>query len=417
MQELQDTTVGAGAAAAAPDDGPGRPAANVHITPGMVSRVTAKIEKYTLPRPAQYKDEFEWYAAWSRENGVSLPPDVPELRKLRNFIDNKVKRFRAGELTVQAQEMFALHGIDLSEYSANNTGTGEREPDEPRIAQLRALHDATGSYDLSGSTDSGLLTWQSKLLNSFYASGRTARMKRIEAQLPGLRIALWRKPGDPLPKIESHWMEVAGQVQACSHEYPIFRGEFHPKMPQHLLQWCRTQQQLANAARGTLSAAQKGVLKDLEVLDKPVRKQNAQRLQLDQALGVQARLPDSDRHLNTFLGAGALVRFILMGRPITAYYVWFGLSPSEHERMQATIRKDKELLLQLPTHVAKRELATVKRLEGEQPGYFAAKNARTLQDPAQRPAILSDAGLELGLLVERIRRKCDEAQIQQNLAV
>jgi len=400
-----------------PDGTIGKSAPTVHLTPGLVARAVAKIDKGTLPRPAQYKDEYEWYADWSRVNGVSLPPDVPELRKLRNFIDNKVKRYRAGQLTQQAKEMMALHGIDLSEYSATNTGSGERESDEPRIAQMRALHEATGSYDLSAGTDPGLLAWQEKLLYNFSAGGRSGRMKRIEAQLPGLRYPLWRKPGEPLPKIDRTWMAMADRVRDCSGEYPVFRGELHPRMPADLAQWCRTQQEQASSSRGTLSPAQKGVLRDLEILDKPSRKVNAQRLQLDQALGIKAKLPSSDRHLNTFLGAAAFVRYMLMGKPVTAYYVWFGLSPAELERLNLVIQKARVQLLQLIVSSAKSELATVKRLEAQTPGFFKPNNARKLENPAKRPAILSDVALQLGTIIESIRANCEKAQIRQNLAI
>jgi len=371
-------------------------------TPGVVARVVRMATTHTAPMPAEFRSEYEWAAAWVRDHGVTLPPDTTELRKLRNWFCYKVDCYRKGTLNESVQNTLALHGIDLSQYRALNTGKGEREDDEPYVLELLARMERSGTYDLDAAASPGLRNWQKRLLDQFSASGRSARATTIEARVPGLNLGRWRKPTDSRTH-EDGWWATAAEFRASAAHTPAFRGALHPSTPEPLLRWAQQQQRKAAGPRGTLTSGQRGELIDLGILGSPAQRAVQKiRMRAKEDLGVATRGAPVDKQLDTFLGAACLVRMLAFNRPFLHLCTELAVLPADLERLLQAIAPQRSALLDFGHSRVTKLLPICRQLDAIQPGIFTAEVLANMSFD-ERPAALTQPVLALGQLVAQIR--------------
>lgn len=384
-------------------------------TPGVVARISRMASTHSAPRPPEYTDEFEWAEAWVRENGVTLPPDTSELRKLRNFINNQLNRYRKGKLSEQMLVRLARHGIDFSQYRALNTGRGTRDDDEPYIAELAVRQESLGTYDLDADAPAALVSYQKRLLDQFYASGRTKRLLVIESQLPGLCFGRWRKPTDTRAHDDAWWQQ-ATDFRAAACATPAFRGELHPDTPPALLAWAHEQRLRAAGPRGTITAGQRGELIDLGILDtKGARKVHKTRQRARADLGAGQRGAPVDQHLDTFLGAACLARMLVLGRPLLAMCTEFAIAPTPLQRLLTEVAAQRTALAAMTVSNVRNSLPVCRQLDALQPGIFSPASLSRME-PDDRPAALTSRVEEIGRLVEQMRAAAQRLQLPQDLA-
>lgn len=304
-------------------------------SPESIAKRAAKLASTSAQGvPPTYASSFEWAEAWVRENGVTLPPDTPQLRSLRNWFCYKMSQFKKGALSDENRRLLAEHGIDLSLYEAPNTGSGKSLPEREMVAKLRAWREAKGTYDLTDEADPTLVHWQRKLCGGFELRGRSGRMREIEAQLEGFDIARWVRPDGRGAVTNPAWWEMADQWREQSEETPAYRGDLDPLTPPDLAEWA--QKQAANPRR--LNSRQVGELISLGLL--PDRDRARQKVR--EAATMVVRKPSREamdgyryreRNLDAYLGTCLLLRMIVKRAPLQDVYATLAITPTAHRQL------------------------------------------------------------------------------------
>lgn len=307
----------------------------------IANRVTKILTTRSTGVPARFENAWHWAADWIATHGVTLPPDTTEYRSLRNWFCYQVNMNKKGQLSQRSRELLSHYGIDLSQYRASNTGRGELLDDERMIRKMRELHAISGSYDLPAEADPELVEWQRRLLEAMRSRGTSARMRAIEQELPGLRIATWLGPLDkPIPAEQLPWWDTAQAFRTATRECPAYRGDVDPRTPDALASWAREQ---ADAARrGQLTPRQKGELMSLGVLATSTHERSRQRhaaLKMAREATGAAHPNSHERDMRTFLGAALLVRLLAREAPLIDLYSTLAITPSQYERMALALRE------------------------------------------------------------------------------
>ncbi len=283
----------------------------------------------SLPMPHQYSNKFEWAADFVSRHGMTLPPDTPELRSLRNWFCFKLNQFKKGTLGDDNISMLARFGLDFSVYEATNTGKGHRSPDHELIEELRAWHQISGGYDLSNSAPEVLLEFHARLLDTFGVRGYTERARKIEAALEGFCIPLWRRADQaPVNVEEAQWWRMADHYDTATKHTPAYLGVIHPQAEPAAAEWARDQ--IERALR--LTPLQRGFLTGQGLLiPHAMRKRNQQR-EADRQVRAGVSLDDpcyglKDRRLESFLGVCMYFRMILVKSSDKEIMSAFGIDP------------------------------------------------------------------------------------------
>lgn len=215
--------------------------------------------------PAQFAHAWAWAADWVSKNGVTLPPDTNEYRSLRNWFSYQVNAYNKGTLSERSKILLTQYNIDLSLYRAPNTGRGQLADDAAMILRMEELHAISGSYDMPAEAGEDLIQWQARLLECFRTRGSSARLRAIEARLPGLRIGMWLRPDEtPIPAQQLNWWAQAEQFRVATASCQAYAGVVDPRTPAPLVVWAFDQRRAFD--EGRLSQRQKGELRALGVL-------------------------------------------------------------------------------------------------------------------------------------------------------
>ena len=292
----------------------------------------------SLPMPETFADKFEWAASWVRENGMSLPPDTPELRSLRNWFCFKLNQYKKNALGDRNIELLANHGIDFSEYEATNTGKGERTSDVVLVGELRQWHQTRGTYDLS--PEASLLLHRSRtlLMEAYVARGRTDRARKLEHALPGFVIPLWRLTGQPAPgHDEIVWWVQAHRFEEATLETRAYLGVLHPDTDSVSAEWAR--KQLANVSN--LKPLQRGFLVGVGLGADWTQRRIHQRREADLAAskGMSLSQPTyrtKDKRLTTFLGVCMYLRSCSVKASDKEVMAAFGITPESLVTLRTT---------------------------------------------------------------------------------
>lgn len=336
--------------------------------------------------PKQYASSFEWAGAWVKEHGVTLPPDTPELRSLRNWFCYKMSQYKKGTLGANNTALLAKHGIDLSLYDAPNTGKGKRLPDQILVEKLRRWREVNGSYDLTAAADDDLLLWQRRILSGFEFRGRSARMAEIEAQLEGLDIAVWRRPDGRGEPTDEAWWAMARRWRQQNEATPAYRGTLDPRTPEDLSNWAAAQ---ARAAR-KLSSRQVGELRSLGLLPDRERARLKVREAATTLVKHVERVAEDgyghrERSLNTFFGVCMYLRLITQGTPLTDIYASLAITPHSHQRLLSALNP---LMGDIERHCRKDVLFLVRMAARAKP--IVAQMPRIYPGHSEPPGILKD---------------------------
>lgn len=376
--------------------------------------------------PEQYPNAWAWAADWVKSHGVTLPPDTSDYRSLRNWFCYQVNMFRKGQLSKRSVALLNEYGIDLSQYRAPNTGRGELFDDRRMILKMQEHNAITGSYDLPEDADAELLEWQRRLLDAYLVRGVSARMKAIEAQLPGFEYGLWMRPNEtPIPSSQMGWWHRAREFRSASKEYPAFRGKIDPRMPQYLGMWAA--QQITDHASGKLSKRQRAELVALNIIaGKDHLRSRERSLALQQARAVMglygAAAPSEERqqgnherNLKMFLGAALLARLLNRNATLPEIYATLCITPVQFDR----IRKALDLIMvPLVSLSRKSTLTTLRECYAAAPAVF--DNARSAQ--AIPPEVFDGLGSRqrndvtrlAGLIIE-VRELMRQINVRQDL--
>lgn len=65
-------------------------------------------------QPSKVK-RFAEAAAWVERNGMTLPPDTPQHRSLRNWFCFKLNQYKKNALGAANEALLAQYGLDFSE--------------------------------------------------------------------------------------------------------------------------------------------------------------------------------------------------------------------------------------------------------------------------------------------------------------
>ncbi|WP_137921275.1 hypothetical protein [Hydrogenophaga sp. 2FB] len=283
----------------------------------------------SLPMPSHYGSKFDWAADFVRDHGMTLPPDTPELRSLRNWFCFKLNQFKKGTLGESNIAQLARYGLDFSRYEATNTGKGHRSPDADLIDALRAWHQLTGGYDLSNSSPDELIEFQRLLQDTFSVRGYTERARKIEASLEDFRIPLWRHAGqDPVDAEEARWWKMADYYVTSTKKTPAYLGVVHPEAEALAADWAV--EQIGRAPR--LTRMQRGFMRGQGLMiDTTMRRVNKRR-EADRQVraGVSLDQPIyglKDRRLDSFLGICMYFRMLLTSSSDKEIMSAFGIDP------------------------------------------------------------------------------------------
>lgn len=316
-------------------------------SPESIAKRAAKLASTSAQGvPSKYTSSFEWARDWVKENGVTLPPDTPQLRSLRNWFCYKMSQFKKGALSDENRRLLAEHGIDLSLYEAPNTGRGKSLPEREMVAKLRAWRDAKGTYDLTDEADPALVLWQRKLCGGFELRGRSGRMRDIEAQLEGLDIARWVRPDGRGAVTDPAWWLMAEKWRQQSLETPAYRGDLDPLTPPELARWAQKQASNPRA----LNSRQVGELLSLGLL--PDRDRARQRVREAATTVVRESLRQTlegygyrERSLGHYLGVCLYLRLITQETSLRDIYATLAITPSAHCKLLEALKPIMEDIL------------------------------------------------------------------------
>lgn len=329
----------------------------------IIRRVEHLVQTAIEAKPTS-SDPFKLAQAWVQKHGVTLPPDTPETRSLRNWFCFKVQRFKKGTETEANKRLLAEHGIDLSQYRALNTGRGERPDDAPLVAKLQKWHRKHRTYDLGPNADADLRQWQDRLLIAYTARGRSARMVEIEAQCPGLNYSTWCRPGEQANTGDEHWWENVRLWRELCETTPAYRGQLDPNTPSKLLMWATQQQHRVES----LTDRQRGELQDLGILwsDTDRNRHRLREATLRMAREPFAETQVRERDLHTVLGACLFVRLIVRDMPLLDIYATLAITPPTHRRLMSAIIP---LLKDIKTHCTIARIRAIRLLLQDHGGF------------------------------------------------
>ncbi len=283
----------------------------------------------SLPMPRHYSSKFEWAADWVGDNGMTLPPDTPELRSLRNWFCFKLNQFKKGTLGSSNEAELERWGLDFARYEATNTGKGHRPPDGLMIEMLRDWRRESGSYDLSNSSPPELITYHHRLTDTFSVRGYTERSRNIEAALDGFRIPLWRHAAQvPVTFAEQDWWNQAYYYDSATKHTPAYLGVLHPKADETAAAWAVDQ--ISRASQ--LNALQRGFLVGQGLLVNKAARKVHQRREADRMVEAGVSLDDpqygmKDRRLDSFLGQCMYLRMRVVKSSEKEIMAAFGIDP------------------------------------------------------------------------------------------
>lgn len=315
-------------------------APEVEIPKKLAKHVNKALHTKAKGIPAEFENAWAWAAHWIKENGVTLPPDTSYYRSLRNWFCYQVNMHKKNKLSKKSSELLARHGIDLSQYRADNTGRGQRMNDECFIGQLRQHFDQHGTYNLSEDSSEGLQLWQTRLLDSYRASGMSKRMRTIAAQLTGFTYGQWLRPGDAcIPSNQYSWWARAAEFRIATQNCPAFRGRIDLATPAHLREWASEQISLTN--RKLLSSRQRGELMALNLIARTEHKLSQQKsVALAFARGYGDDIKSfgiRERDVKTFLGSTLLAHLLRSNAELTTVYSKLSISPAQFAKMRAEL--------------------------------------------------------------------------------
>lgn len=361
-------------------------ALDAQIPPSTVRRVQKSLSTQSKGVPAQFDNAWHWASDWISKHGVTLPPDTSEYRSLRNWFCYQVNQFKKGELSKRSKELLAKYQIDLSQYRAPNTGTGQMLDDQTLILRLQMHYAITGSYDLTEDADAELLMWQRRLLDCYMHRGTSTRMRLIEAQLPGFRYGLWMLPNEtPIHRTQMGWWHRAGEFRRAAEKFPAFRGKIDPDTPAYLGMWASDQ--IAAAREGKLTRRQGAELTSLGLLATRDHQRSQAREVVLTALRSRSTTDQPqatpffgrrERDLKTFLGVSLLARLLKRNATLRDIYSTLSISPSQFAR----VKKSMELLMvQLMCLCKRNDLRDVRMLYRTYSNEFdQARNIDSLPD-------------------------------------
>lgn len=312
--------------------------------------VATRVQKILTTRstgvPAEFESAWHWAGAWVKAHGVTLPPDTTELRSLRNWFCYQVNMFKKRKLSAKSLARLEHHQIDLALYRAPNTGRGTLMDDQGMVESLQQIHSTTGSYNLAADTDEEMLSWQRRLMTNFFARGRSARMREIEASLAGFKFGAWLRPGDaPVPTSQDSWWSTAQSFELTTANAPAFRGVVDKRTPEQLAVWAT--QQISAAAAGKISPRQRGELLSLGILATQEHLRTGERekalLEARSANG-QSHRTNRERDLKTFLGAALLARLLYRQAGMLEIYSALGITPHQYSRLMTALQPLQEKL-------------------------------------------------------------------------
>lgn len=370
--------------------------------------------------PAQFAHAWAWAADWVSKNGVTLPPDTNDYRSLRNWFSYQVNAYNKGTLSERSKALLTQYSIDLSLYRAPNTGRGQLADDAAMILRMEELYAISGSYDMPAEAGDDLIQWQARLLECFRTRGSSARLRAIEARLPGLRIGMWLRPDEtPIPAQQLDWWAQAEQFRVATASCQAYAGVVDPRTPAPLVVWAFDQRRAFD--EGRLSQRQKGELRALGVLPNQDSVRNRERsAALAKARAAFAAsmgatpTQSRDRDLRSFAGVCLLMRMVQRNAPARDFYPMFGLDPVQLARINTALE-----LLMVPV-VA---LATPHRL-GQLRSLYAkhrsdfdvATNVQDLPEGVFGTAAAEQALRRLANLAFEIRDQIRELGLQQDLS-
>jgi hypothetical protein len=308
------------------------------VTPGLVKRTIEHARSGSAGVPDQYLNTLEWAADWVSQKGMTLPPKGHEFNTLRSWFCFQLQKWKSDTLTEKSLQEFAIHGIDFSQYRALNTGKGERESDEQFVEMLKQWEIQAKTYDLDKTADSKLLAWQKRIFERYIVCGCSKRLLEIEGSLPGFKVGLWRRPVDPVHSPAFlKWWETAQEFRTASITSPSFRGALHPHLPKSLLVWAAKQQ--ADAISKNFPVRQRGELYSLQILYRDDQREINKKREKLLGLARERDLNnldkgDTDRRLNSFLGAALLARLLHKQSSDMKIMVEFAVGPAEILKMR-----------------------------------------------------------------------------------
>lgn len=292
--------------------------------------------------PPQFAHAWAWAADWVASNGVTLPPDTNEYRSLRNWFSYQVNAFKKGTLSERSKTLLAKYDIDLSLYRAPNTGRGTLIDDSAMIHRMAEIHAISGSYDMPAEAPPELIQWQARLLECFRMRGTSARMRAIEASLPGLRIGTWLRPDEtPIPARQLGWWARAQEFRNATAEFQAYAGVVDPRTPAYLTLWAFDQRRACD--EGVLTLRQKGELRALGLLANQDAARSRQRAgalaQARAAFGGEMATAHAnrDRSLKSFAGVCLYMRMAQRNAPLRHFYAMFALNPVHLHRVQSAL--------------------------------------------------------------------------------
>lgn len=370
--------------------------------------------------PPEFPHAWAWAADWVAKHGVTLPPDTNEFRSLRNWFSYQVNAFKKGSLSERSKALLAQYNIDLNLYRAPNTGRGQIADDALMIHRMQEIHAISGTYDMPAEAGEDLIQWQARLLECFRTRGTSARMRAIEARLPGLRIGMWLRPDEmPIPAQQLDWWDQAEQFRIATASCQAHAGVVDPRTPAPLVVWAFDQRRACDD--GLLSQRQRGELRALGVLPNQDSQRNRERAaalakaRTVIAASMGAKPSQSrDRDLRSFAGVCLLMRMVHRNAPARDFYPMFGLDPVQFAR----IGKALELLMVPVVALATpHRLGQLRALYGKHRGDFdVATNVQDLPDGVFGPAATEQTLRRLANLAFEIRDQLRELDLQQDLS-
>lgn len=366
------------------------------------------------PMPARFANKFEWAASFVQEHGMTLPPNTPELSSLRNWMCFKLNQFKKGTLGEDSIQMLEHYGLDFSRYEATNTGKGHRRPDAEVINALLAWRERTGSLDLSADAPEDLVRAHRLQTDTFSARGLTDRARKIEAEVPGLRIPLWRRHGQaPLTSADLKWWAAAYEYADLTRDTPAFLGVVHPDAPLAAAQWAL--QQLDHADQ--LTGLKRGFMVGQGLLVNRAGRERSKRREADLwvSRGVSLDEPEygvKDRRLDSFLGICMYARMLETKANDKEVMAAFGINPSGLALLKANVAP---LFQGIP-------LKTLQRVRLFYPDYGDQLLRFKAQDPvadlvANRPAALKPIHMRCLAAIAEALAYTRTNYIRQDIAV
>jgi hypothetical protein len=390
-------------------------ASSIGAPPKRVSSAERKaqhlLETTSGPMPQQFSTPFEWAADWIARKGTTLPPDTTEYRSLRNWFNYKLQQRIKKTLGEKNETLLTLHGIDLSQYEALNTGSGQREANGPYIAMLESWKHQYASYDLDTRAEPKLIEWQIRVLKRFEQKGVTRPLSEIQQKLPDLMFGLWRRAGEPPRSQEAvQWWKNAASFERASHLYPAYRGHLHPKLPLEETLWAREQMtahlqgRIAKARVGWMISV--GLVTDVREVERMHQREQA-RIEARGGEDQIASYGKRDRRLESLLGALLAVRMVWKKASDIDICTELHIPPAvvvQIRKLYASHQKEHKFK-NISNAVTDCRMICLEQPDAFSPSFFK-------QDPSEMPASMNETVRAIGRLAYDITRQFGNSQIE-----